>query len=190
MNAANWRLTAGVVLAIIASSGVASNACAQAPADESRLEWKIEYWERQTKAGDNEKPDVTRELPKDAKLLATIIVYRTGKSESVVETKLPDKAIKLAIVPDDVDPMLGPMTRISFYFLKEKIDPRDSKEGIVLIGAGMLNSFVNKEIELGKRKVIRASGATPGQWGYVTLTVSKTAKSLDQLLGADGERSK
>jgi hypothetical protein len=71
--------------------------------------------------------------------------------------------------------MLGPQTNLSFTFERKK--PTDSD--IILAGATQV--LVNKDFENGKRKLVNAGGTQPGTLRYVTLTISKNAKSIEAL---------
>jgi hypothetical protein len=116
-----------------------------------------------------------KELPKEAKLVATSIVYGSEKAESIAVTELKDMTIRVAVVPGDLDPMLGPITKIGFSISKMKLTHS-------IVFAGTLHEIVNRDIRLGERKLISSGGTKPGTFRFITLTVSKSGKATAALV--------
>jgi hypothetical protein len=138
-------------------------------------EWRFEYWEWKPKGDEDPK-----ELPKDAKLVATIVLYRLGAGEAMATAKSDDFEVRAAVSPGKKDSTFGSVTKVGFSITIKN-------PNAIIPGAGHYRELADKKIEFGKRKIISDGGAVGKSLRFITLTVTKNArKPLEYFYG--GER--
>lgn len=149
-----------------------------AQAAESEMgEWRIEYWEWKNKnqrfTPEGEK--ALKELPKEAELLVTVRLYRTEKDEAIASAVVGSMVVRAAVLPDKTH-VADRETTVFFSVIRAKPGASDD-----IIARSTTRTFANKDIKTGERTVLSVGGTQPGTLGYVTLTFSKKAVSLESL---------
>jgi hypothetical protein len=69
-------------------------------------EWKFEYWEWQPN-GREVPPKETKDVPKDAKFITSLTLYRSDTAENTAIAKFGGFVLRVAIAPGDVDRKRG-----------------------------------------------------------------------------------
>ena len=144
------------------------------PIESEMIQWKLEYWQYEPKLGAALPPfgKPIRDLPKEAKRIAAIELYRFGTKEVIGTAFFADVRIKAGVSNWGIHPKLGPIVTVRFSL--ESDNPK-----AILRGYKMAQQVVIKDIVFGERKVLSSGWLSLESLtiiDFVTVTVSKIEK--------------